>query len=319
MVDDMDLSKIIKTPEAWDLESFKDTARENLFAVYDLSDDPSKQIPFNEFLENADHGLEHIYHVYHKALQIADEVEQKENVTVDKTLLYVMSAMHDSGRFRTPIINLDDTEQQQQAKHKKRKKAESDHPLYGKAQILLAKRRLKEKWIIFPSDQREKIEDYLLNHDFFSDRMDGQRHKEPQSLEWQIVRLSDRISVPVEDEIVRYRAAGKRLGTPYFKDDISFQERVSFTFDTMKQYIQIGKFDEFMFFLALLSNVPSDFSDKTLQEIYRRWSGEKRKWIQKILDLAKQEWYAEDDIQKMKDLIEEYLLHFTISLESPWE
>jgi hypothetical protein len=47
------------------------------------------------------------------------------------------------------------------------------------------------------------------------------------------VRLADRVSVPVEEEIVRYRETGKRLNTRYFNDQISFEERVNFTFENM--------------------------------------------------------------------------------------
>ncbi|HBB03485.1 TPA: hypothetical protein DCZ39_01080 [Patescibacteria group bacterium] len=88
-------------------------------------------------MENTDHGAEHTYNVFKKSLEVADAVEQNTDIPVDKELLYIMSAMHDSGRFRLPIAKEGDTEKQQQAKEKKRKTAENKHARYGVAQVRL--------------------------------------------------------------------------------------------------------------------------------------------------------------------------------------
>ncbi|HBB03484.1 TPA: hypothetical protein DCZ39_01075 [Patescibacteria group bacterium] len=72
-----------------------------------------------------------------------------------------------------------------------------------------------------------------MNHDFFNERLDGDTYHEPMSIEGQITRLADRISVPIDQEITRYRETGKRLGTKYFNKDITWQERVDFSFANM--------------------------------------------------------------------------------------
>ncbi|MEI6673217.1 MAG: hypothetical protein WCL02_08125 [bacterium] len=88
-------------------------------------------------MENTDHGAEHTANVFKKALEIAKIVEKETDLCIDTTLLYIMSGMHDSGRFRLPIHKQGDTPKQQEAKEQKRKKAEREHARYGVAQIKL--------------------------------------------------------------------------------------------------------------------------------------------------------------------------------------
>lgn len=302
----------LKIPQAKDsLETYKEYARENVISVFQL-DDFSKKIPFGWYVENTDHGAEHTYNVFKKSLEIADTVQEKADVSIDKELLYIMSAMHDSGRFRLPIPKESDTQKQQQAKEKKRKTAENNHARYGVAQVRLWIRKLKEKNIIISDEDQKKIEDYIFNHDFFNERLDGDTYHEPLSIEGQITRLADRISVPIDQEIERYRETGKRLGTPYFNKDITWQERVDFSFADIWKYIKSWKFDEFTFFLSLLSQKSSDFSNPVLAEIYQKWAASKQKGIDTVLQIARDEWYSDQEIQEMKTLLERYLEYFDI-------
>ncbi|MCX6825591.1 MAG: HD domain-containing protein [candidate division SR1 bacterium] len=302
----------LKVPKIKDtLVTYKEIARDNIISIFQL-DDYSKLSPFEAFLENGDHGAEHTYNVFKKSLEIAEAVEKDSAVSIDKELLYMMSAMHDSGRFRLPIYKEGDTEKQQQAKENKRKKSEREHARYGVAQVKLGIKKLKEKNIMISDEDQKKIEDYVLNHDFFNERLEGDRYHEPVSLEGQIVRLADRISVPVGEEIKRYRETGKRLGTPYFKKNITWKERIDFSFVNMGEYIKNKTFDEFTFFLALLSQVPGDFSHPLLAEIYKQWGSNKDQAISCILQIAEDESYNKEDIQKMKLLINAYLEYFKI-------
>lgn len=305
----------LKIPQATDdLETYKQYAKDNMVSVFQL-DDFLKQIPLAWFLENTDHGAEHTYNVYKKALEIAQRVEQETDVSVDKTLLYIMSGMHDSGRFRLPIIKEGDaviSPKRTEAKENKRKKAEKQHARYGVAQVKLWIKKLKNENIIVSEEDQHKIEDYIFNHDFFNARLDGENYCEPKSIEGQITRLSDRISVPIEEEIKRYWETGKRLGTTYFKKDISWKERAEFNFANMGAYIKSGKFDEFTFFLSLLAQTESDFSHPVLANIYQQRAISKQKGIDCILQIAQDEWYSDEDIQWMKLLIEKYIQHFDI-------
>jgi hypothetical protein len=305
-----DIIKIDETNEI-SLEAYTSQAKKNMLEIFDLNN-KDKQIPLKAFLENTDHGAIHTYNVFKKSLEIAKEIEEETWEKIDKTLLYVMSGMHDSGRFRLPISKQGDTQQQKQAKEKKQNTSERNHGNYGVSQIKLANKKLKEKWISLDPKEQQKIEDYIRNHDFFNTRLDGTKYQEPSSLEGQITRLADRISVPIEEEIARYRETGKRLNTVYFKPEISFQERVDFNFGNMGNYIKSGKFDEFTFFLALLSQKSEDFSHPTLAKIYQKWSSIKNKGIQTILEIAKEEGYPEKEIKEMENLIHKYIHHFWI-------
>lgn len=302
----------LKIPQATDnLETYKKYARDNVISVFQL-DDFFKYIPLEWFLENTDHGAEHTYNVFKKALEIAEIVEKENKISIDKTLVYIMSGMHDSGRFRLPMFKEDDTLKQQEAKQQKRKKAEREHARYGVAQVKLWIKKLKDKNIILSQEDQKKIEDYILNHDFFNARLDGQTYHEPMSIEWQITRLSDRISVPIKEEIKRYRETGKRLGTSYFKQDITWKERTDFNFAKMSEYIKSGKFDQFTFFLSMLSQTDSDFSNPVLAKIYQQWAINKQQGIDYILQIAQDEWYNNEAIQQMKILIKKYLVKYNI-------
>ena len=81
----------------------------------------------------------------------------------------------------------------------------------------------------------------------------------------------------------------------------------------MWEYIKSGRFDEFTFFLSLLSQNASDFSHPILARIYQERSKSKSKWISCILDIAENEWFTHQEIQQMKILIEDYLQYFDIS------
>lgn len=118
------------------LDEYKQQAKINMKAVFQL-DTSEKEIPLNAFLENTDHGAKHSYQVFKKALEIAQDIQNKSDTSIDTTLLYIMSGMHDSGRFRIPITKDSDTTKQAQAKIQKNKKAERDHSRYGVAQIQL--------------------------------------------------------------------------------------------------------------------------------------------------------------------------------------
>ncbi len=294
------------------LEEYKQIAEENMVNIFNLITE-EKKIPVKDFLENNDHWAIHTYNVFKKALEIANEIEKETGIKTDKTLLYIMSWMHDSGRFRTPIIHKDDTDNIIQAKKKKQTRSERNHWSYWVTQIKLAIIKLKEKGIEISKEEQEKIKDYIYNHDFFNTRLDWSKYKEPQSLEGQITRLADRISVPIEEEIIRYRETGKRLKTVYFKDEITFQERIDFNFENMWNYIKSGKFDEFTFFLSLLSQSAEDFSHPILARIYQKRSSSKKNGIEKILEIAKQEWYSKTDLETMENLINKYINHFWIT------
>lgn len=155
--------------------------------------------------------------------------------------------------------------------------------------------------------------DYVYNHDFFNTRLDGDKYQEPKSLEGQITRLADRMSTDISTEARRYWETGKRLKTPYFKKDISFDDRINFSFPKIRDYIKSGKFDEFTFFLTLLSMSSDDFIHPVMKEIYNEWAKDKHEAIATILQIAQEEEFSESDIQEMEKLIHQYISHFNLT------
>ena len=304
---------IVPSSKTLSYEEYLSYTKDSLSHVFELNFGDSKTFPFNKFVENTDHGAVHAYNVYKRACTTADTYELQTEQKIDRSLLYIMSTMHDSGRFRYSIPSAEDTPTKTKAKENKRNKAEKEHARYGLAQIKLAKQKLEKAGISYPDEEFKKIENYILNHDFFNTRLDGDAYSEPQSIEGQIVRLSDRTSVPVTEEIDRYRETGKRLGTPYFVENIDLKDRLDFSFPKVKQYIMSWKFDEFTFFLALLSQSASDFSDPLLAGIYQEWAKSKQAGVEKILSIAKEEWYTQEQLKKMEILIKEYFEHFNIT------
>lgn len=263
-------------------------------------DDEEKMKWFYEFAENNDHWFEHSFHVYLKALEIAAILKVKwYKISLYK--IFAMAFMHDSGRFHISEKN-----------PKKRERCEKRHNKCGIAQVRLAKIKLQSKWILLWEEFWKELNDYIENHDFLNNRLDP-NYKEPESIEWQIVRLSDRISTDIETEIERYWETWKRLHTPYFIEDISFEDRVNFNFTKVWEYIKSKKFDEFTFFLALISVSENDYINPDLQEIYKSWAASKDIWIQKILDIWRKEWFSQEQIEKMKTLINDYMQHFNIN------
>lgn len=58
-------------------EEFKQGTVENIHDIFDM-DTKSQELSFQNFLENTDHGLEHEYNVYQKAIEIADRYEEEQ-------------------------------------------------------------------------------------------------------------------------------------------------------------------------------------------------------------------------------------------------
>lgn len=294
---DLTLWKDICYQDDW-IEDLKDIIKSNLIGIFDI-DDLSKLESFEEYILNKDHWFEHSFNVYNKALEISYILKQKW-YDIDYIKIFIMSFMHDSWRFHINSNN-----------PKKRQKCERKHNKCAIWQIRLAKSKLSKRWIEFDKKFWDEIFDYLDNHDFLNDRLDP-NYREPENIEWQIVRLSDRISTDIETEIDRYWETWKRLKTPYFIKDISFEDRINFDFTKIGDYIKWNKFDEFTFFLALISISENDFSNKDLKELYKKWSNSKNLAINKILLIWKLEWYSDSDLEKMKKLIDDYIKHFNI-------
>jgi anti-sigma regulatory factor (Ser/Thr protein kinase) len=62
-----------------------------------------------------------------------------------------------------------------------------------------------------------------------------------------------------------------------------------------------------------LSQSASDFSDPVLAGIYQEWAKSKQAGVSKILSIAKEEGYTQEQLKKMEILIKEYFEYFNIT------
>jgi hypothetical protein len=289
-------------PKDESFEAYRISVIETVRRIFQNTD-PVKSLPLDAFLENLDHGARHSHNVYVKAMEIVRYLSDEEQNGVDLELIYLMATVHDSGRFHISENS------------KKQAKCERRHDLCGAAQVRLGNRKILRRGEPSMSSERiEKLDDYVRNHDFFNTRLDGDSYREPLSLEGQIVRLADRMSTDITEEVRRYWETGKRLKTPYFIKGIPFEDRAHFSFRKVKDYIKAGKFDEFTFFLALLSMSKDDFAHSVLAGTYDEWAKTKHRAVEEILIIAREEGFSHEDIAEMTDLITAYAKHFHIDL-----
>ena len=297
------LERFIVTPdETSTYDDFSSITSNNILSTFDL-DTPEKRLSLNFFEQNGDHGMRHVYAVRKKSLFIADMVEKETQEFVNRQLLYVMVLAHDS--WRSHVYTPDDFITPEQVVHKE-KNNDRKHPLYGTAQVRLAVRWLRKKWVHIDLDKLDDLQDYVYNHDYLNDHLSGGRYVEPRSLEWQIARLADRVSESVSWEVKRYRETGKRMGTPYFIANIPLSARKNFHFGRVGEYAAKGWLDQCMFFGALLSIKPQDFSHPVLQKLYKEWEIDKKDAVEYIIKEANNLWYGKKTLAKLDEVMTYY-------------
>lgn len=306
------VNQIVTIPSStlW-LEQFRDITAKNVKEIFEFDEkDSNKSYWLQQFLENSDHGAEHVYNVYKKADEIAQKIEETGE-KIDHDLLYIMIALHDSGRFHMEAPIDWESDDEQKRKSNKAKKADKRHELYGVSQFRFALAKMKKRWIEVDPNIIDKVVDYVYNHDFMSEKLSWKwRFHEPLSLEWKIARLADRISTPAIPELERYRETWKRMWTTYYNPDITFAEREAFSFAKGWEYTKAWKLDQFMFFATLLAIKASDFWHPELQKIYSERAPQKREAAQRIISLAREEHIDESIITQMVKTLHQYAIAY---------
>ena len=294
----MEYLKKLYQPQEWQsYDQFKQGTVENIYSLFDVQS-KSDVMTLQNFLENTDHGLEHEYNVYQKAIEITDRYEQQTDTQVRKHMLYPMAIVHDAMRS----LQYSPTDKQ---KARKEKRNDRNHEKYGAFlfEKMIQSWKQRDIFINLSEQEQAEIKEYLINHDYFSEQLNGGRFHELTSIEGQIVRLADRISIPLKDEIQRYWDTWKRLNTPFFNQSMPLSERENFSFDKMGLYFKNGWVDEVLFFIALLMITEKDFSDPVLGEIYKEWAVDKDNAIDFILDIGKQEGATPEQMEDLKVLL----------------
>lgn len=295
-------------------EAYTETTARNLLMLFDdhlqTDIDPHTSTPLHvdsawlsaqEFSTNKDHGMEHAYNVFKESLRIAHIIEAETWASVDYQLLYIMSLAHDAARS---IVYPEDVETSTPNKSRREKRNDKKHEYFWWIIVRNRIARLRKHNVFVSPDDDAKLKDYLINHDFFSQQLNGKRFQEPYSLEGQIVRLADRISVPLTEEIDRYRETWKRLKTPFFFPETDINIRMNFSFDDFWAYNEAGIIDEVMFFTGMLMINGSDFSHPILSRLYDEWATQKNTAAAHILDIARTEGTSDEDINKLTELLD---------------
>lgn len=158
-------------------EQFKEGTVSNIETIFDMNT-KSQELSLQNFLENTDHGLEHEYNVYQKAIQIAERYEQETGKKIRRHMIYPMAIVHDAMRS-LKYEDIDFT------KVRKEKRNDRNHERYGAYLFDKMVQSLEKKDIILnlSKEEQEEIKEYLINHDYFSQQLNGGRFHEPQSLE----------------------------------------------------------------------------------------------------------------------------------------
>ncbi|MDD2565486.1 MAG: HD domain-containing protein [Candidatus Gracilibacteria bacterium] len=230
-----------------------------------------------DYIENADHGLVHSENVYKKALEIYDEFNLEEQSNINLELIEMMSVFHDIGRFH-------------------HKKCDKKHQKCGMAQV-----KMYAKKTNMNTEDVSKLSDFVKYHDYMSKDLDPNQ-KEPYSIEGQIARVADKMSVDPVSELRRYWDYGKRIGATLFNTEISMGERLEFSFDKRGTI----KSDQLTYFLALLGTAPDSINNNVLKQSYIDWSSHKHKAEEEIYKIMEEEGYQLESIIKVKAIIQLY-------------
>ena len=158
-------------------DEFRDLTVKNIYQLFDMNTN-QEHLSLDFFIHNTDHGLEHEYNVYTKAVEIAKYYTQLTGKEVRMHLLYPMAICHDA--MRSVIYGEEDN-------HKTRKEYRNDrnHERYGAKLFDKIYHISQEKGLnrSLTQSERDDITEYLINHDYFSKQLNGVRYHEPQSIE----------------------------------------------------------------------------------------------------------------------------------------
>ncbi|MFA5047962.1 MAG: hypothetical protein WC516_02900 [Patescibacteria group bacterium] len=225
----------------------------------------------DKYWNDQDHGHPHAVQVYTRALEIMRQsplllscihscrtgcAQGIGPIELEQIMVW-SSQLHDLGRSAFGI-------------------SVKDHELFG-AEVATT----LFNGVLLGSDALVQLRLALLRHDYMCLRVDGEGLPSifMSSPIAEIFRLADKTSCPVEGEIRRYYATGKKCGTPFFNPKIPDEVRFSFGGDRKD-------WDEIMWIMFILSMSPEDFFFGETRDLYREWARQKSGAIQIILSIA---------------------------------
>jgi HD superfamily phosphodiesterase len=228
-----------------------------------------------DFIANDDHGLPHAARVWLKAQEIiaALPAEEREGMNLDQ--VERICVFHDAGRFH-------------------HRRCDQRHMKCGAAQARIYARK------IGLSREEEKVfVEGVLSHDYFTPELTP-HELPPQTLEAQIVRAADRMSVDIVEEMKRGWAIAQRYGTPLYNPEADGEFREQWSF---KQTAD-RRTDELCFFAKMLSFDETMFSHPVIQRLACDWLKGKERAKKWIIELAESEYKGRDEVvEKIEALV----------------
>lgn len=229
------------------------------------------------FINNNDHWLEHSYNVFECAINIYNNFTDMKKKEINLWLVELMCVFHDIWRFH---------HQKCDRKHQK---------------CWMAQARMYAKIVKISDEDKNKLIDFIKYHDFMAKYLDPDQ-REPNSIEWQIVRIADKMSIEPVHEIRRYWDYWKRIWATLFNKEITLEERLSFSFNKRWKL----KTDQLTYFLALLWTSEDSITNEIIRTSYTEWSKYKHKAEEEIYKIMEEEWYKIEEIIKARTIVSAY-------------
>jgi len=121
----------------------------------------------------------------------------------------------------------------------------------------------------------------IRHHDYFCQSVDHQPF--PKELQTsplaEIFRLADKTSIDPAQEVKRYYQTGERYQTPFYKPELSWDDRFSFSVAPQDK-------DQLCYLLLIFALQPHHFIHEELRNIYREWQKNKQVAKEEICKIA---------------------------------
>ncbi len=236
----------------------------NTFSEYEYENEIIK------FVSDEKLWLKHSFEVYKKSMYLRWNID--ENI-IDEFVIEYLAIFHDIWKFFQEIHSLEN--------------------------ISIAENLFKNfayiNWL--NKDIIEKVLDWIKWSDFYNHRLDPSWNP-PKFIEWNIVRCSDKIQDNLVSKVDRYWFEYWVPRWAIFYDNkILLKEREKFSFDNFL-------WDQLNVILSIIWLRSEDFSNDFLSQEYEKWNiPEKQKVIDRILELAKEIWYSENELKEINKII----------------
>jgi hypothetical protein len=240
-----------------------------------------KEDAISRFFADEDKGFLHSFKVYRKASEYAERVQQEDGSIVDLEAVEQLSIFHDIGKFFQDLPTWENL-----------KIAQGVYQEFASTQGVL-------------EDTVTKVYQGIPATDFYSQRLEPSGIP-PQSIEAEIVRVSDKMQDNLVPKVDRYWFEyGVPRNATFFDPSLTMAQREEFNFENF-----CG--DQMNLILTIICLRKQDISSPTLGQIYEDWvSPMKDQVVSRILSLAEELGESEENVLKIESLITEYRAKFS--------